>query len=633
MRANIVIKTLIFTVVSMFLLRYNSINVKADEPENLTVSVREHEGQEVISRQGSPIYSAEPLDFEIAQRGEEDMYYSLSIDGGNTFGRYIKMDSSQVTLYPDESISPTGEFAIRFLAKEEDKTSEEGRSIAGIESEVFRVIFDNSPAKIGLLNGEIFKKGQEGMGELKLHAKKDNGYISRILAKCEENVLFEKRFNASDAVKDYDFTVPVISQYLLSTGGKVIVSVEDEAGNYSETSYSMNPSTNEKSYGGNNNNDNNGGNNDGNNGEKVLQNDYEPPKLSVTGIEENKAMTGECDIMIETLEENYEGGKVTVNLLRTALGQSTNVPVENYDLQAVCDRRNITLKRDGEYSINIKAEDAFGNTSSVSKSFTIDNTAPDIKIMGIDENNVATLPEQIDVCVREMFFENAPVNVLLEKKDAKGNQVKVLSKDYKMTEASDCFSITGLLDGEYKMTVTASDFGGNAVRKEQEFKVDKTPPVIADLSEYDGKYVDSFSLRGKLDKMAKDMTTVRVSATLNDADITENDVIIGEGKYKLRITACDEAGNTSQKDATFIIDHTPPQIVIEGADARGNVKPGSMVKVSLFDSEDILESVSYNGRNVAVKENTAFVKIDTFGDNRLSVKARDSAGNILNRVI
>lgn len=630
MRVNIVIKTLIFTVISMFMLKYNSINVKADEPEILTVSVREHEGREIISRQESPIYSAEPLDFEIAQRGEEDMYYSLSVDGGNSFGRYIKMDSPQVTLYPDKSISPTGEFAIRFFAKVDDKTSEDDESSAGIESEVFRVIFDNSPAKIELSNDEIFKKGTESMGELKLHAGKDIGYISRILARCGENVLFEKRFNSSDAVKDYDFAIPVISQYLLCAGGKVIVSVEDEAGNYSETSYSMNPRPDEKSYGGT---DNNSENKDENNDEKVSQNDYEPPKLSVTGIEENKAMTGECDIMIEALEENYEGGKVTVNLVRTALGQSINVPVENYNLQAVCDRRNISLKRDGEYSLNIKAEDAFGNTSSVSKCFTIDNTAPDIKIMGIEGNNVAASPEQIDVCVREMFFENAPVNIMLEKKDLKGNQVKISSRDYKMKEASDCFSITGLSDGEYKMTVTASDFGGNAVRKEQEFKVDMTPPVIADLSEFDGKYVDSFSLRGKLDKLAKDMTKVRVSATLNDADITENDVIIGEGKYKLRITACDEAGNTSHKDATFIIDHTPPQIVIEGADAKGNVKPGGMVKVSLFDNEDTLESVSYNGRNVAIKENTAFVKIDTFGDNMLSVKARDSAGNILNRVI
>lgn len=611
-------------------------SVKADENRELEIKVSEHDGEIIATNGESPIYTTKPLDFEILSGDTGEIYYSISFDGGRNFTNVEKVNASAVTLYPEMAAGSKDTVAIKFMGIKKEDIGNNGLLLQNgvfVQSDVYKVVFEYTPAVIEIDNEKLL----QNRDFLPLLIRKENGYIVRIVASLHGQVIYEKRFDSKTAVREYEISIPYVRNYFLQTDDKIMVSVEDEFGKYSEAQFGYEdvlPKEAEKRDANNTGKSENDADGKEDNYESKESNEIDTaaPILSVLGVEDGQVVKGECNIEIESIEDNYEGGCVSVQLQRSALGKNSQIPIDDYELMAVCDKRSISLKRDGEYDLHVRATDGCNNTCEVTKHFYIDNTSPDIKITGIGENNVASIPLQVNVCVREMFYEDANVDVLLSKKDAMGQFIQVMSKSYGMKASSDCITLPELTDGEYKMVVTSTDIGKNISRTEQVFKVDTISPIMGELSDIDGKYFDSFRLK-KTDYKISDLTKVNVTATLNGADITENDVIIGEGKYKLRLSAVDEAGNTSEREATFIIDHTPPQIVIEGVDRKGNLRFGKLVSVSLFDNEDMLKSVSYNGRNIAIKDNKAFVKIDSIGDLSLKISAKDDAGNEINREI
>lgn len=614
--------------------------VRADESDiSLQVDVGIHNKESVLAKEGCPIYSAEPIDFTIVNEGLSKMFYSISVDGGNNFGRYVKMTENTVTLYPDESICPEGVFKLKFKGVVYPGETEDAENEAGVtetekvfESDIYTVIFDYEVPRLSVKDESVLNRRLSETEMLTLNAKKDKGYISRILACSEFGVIFEKCFKASDNVKEYEFCIPLMP-VMGPWGQQISVSVEDEAQNVNETVYTYYfESTSDAAW------DNaavepESGGTTPESDSTTSTTDVTPPTVSVYGIEDNANVRGPCEMEIEVYEDNYEGGSVCVNLTRSSLGKSSVVPVENYSLMAINDKRKITLLRDGDYIMNITARDGAGNEATVTKVFRIDSTAPDIKIAGINDLNAVGAEDEVSVCVREMFFDTAAVNVLIAKKDVHGEYECVRVNDYNMREASDCFNVAKLPEGEYKITVCAADVCGNVARAEHDFTVDLTAPLIGDLSDIDGKYLDAFSIKGDIINSVKDNTKVRVTALLNDSEITENDVFIGEGKYRLRVSAYDAAGNFSSRKATFVIDHTPPQIVISGVDSEGNIKKGSNLEISLFDDSDTLESVSFSGKKIAIKDNKAKICVDDYGDYKLCVKGIDNAGNVIDKEI
>lgn len=623
-------------IASLCLINLCGKTVWAEDNTKLGVKICERKGQEIATNGDSPIYTTEPLDFEINTSDMGDIFYSLSLDGGESFSNIEKVTGSKLTLSPQMVADGKNSLAVKFMGIKNTDIEEDGNlSQNGVfaQSDVYKVIFDSSPTVIEINREQL----SQDMDYVPVRIRKEKGYIVRIVIMARNQLLYEKRFDSDMAVKEYEVNIPYARKYLQVTGDKILISVEDEAGKYSKASFGyedivpkMISETKQDK----------GGSaegkahfeEEGNGDEKSGEPDVSAPVVSILGIEDGQVVNGECNIEIESIENNYEGGRVSVQLTRSALGQSSKIPIEDYELMAVCDKRSINLKRDGEYDLHVTAFDASNNTCEVHKHFVIDNTSPDIKITGIEENNVACVPLKVGVQIREMFFDDTLVNVLLSKKDANGELIQVMSQSYEMKEPSDCITLPNLTDGEYKMVVTSNDLGKNVSKVQRDFTVDTLSPIIGELSDIDGKYFDSFCLK-QHNYRIRDLTKVNVTATINGNDVTENDVIIGEGKYKLRLTAVDEAGNSSEKEATFIIDHTPPQIVIEGADKKGNLKFGKMVSVSLFDNEDTLKSVSFNGRNVSIKNNKAFVKIDSIGDLCFAVKAGDEAGNEISREI
>lgn len=604
-----------------------AFEVLAGEDEKLCVDMKLHNKESVLTKSGSPLYTADPVDFEIRCDDNLQFFYSISVDEGKTFGRFVKMDSNNITLYPDETISPRGVFDIRFRAGKDVAEDWESDEEDYIYSDIFRVIFDNAIPKINVGNEDVLCRWLDHPDNLFLKARKETGYISRIVASMGGNVLYEEHFDATEEIKDCDFFIPLAGCGGLF-GNKVLVSVEDEAGNVNETTYTYYLAQQ------------NGGDEEKpeievNAGEETNYIvDVTPPQVFINEIEEGSILSKETTVEIEVDDEGYEGGTVNVRLLRSCLDNTIELPVEQYNLMALRDIRKITLSREGDYHILVTARDKAGNESVAEKKFRIDSSAPDIKISGLNDNHVLGVSSNVDVCIREMFYDTSKIDISVLRKNEKSNEYERVVEDvFKMKEASDVYSLSKLEEGEYRMVVSATDSGGNTKTEETDITVDTTPPTIGSLAAVDGRYLKSFSLLGFGDDFCTDKTKCTLSASLNNCEISENDVIIGEGKYKLRLKATDEAGNVSYDEATFIIDHTPPQIVIEGADSSGNVRMGSSLKISLLDETDILSSVSFNGRNVSIEDNSAYVTVDKGGNYKLCITASDEAGNVIDREI
>ncbi|MBO4904322.1 MAG: Ig-like domain repeat protein [Lachnospiraceae bacterium] len=660
---------------SMFVM--TAVTVSAEENDRLKVDVSTYDGQSVMVMDDHPFYTSMPVVFK-PQADGRDCWYSISLDGGSSFGTYAKADS--VTIYPDDDTVPDGKWYIKF------KGVKDG---ASKESAVYRIVFDTTCPKIEPIDidevtgwitsersvhfrvsdaesgikrivtksgdkviGEIFRRDDEVLSQYELTVDlKDRGPESdRIDIECFDlagnntGISYEYRFDAS---------TPRLSASGAENGkhyneGRKIELSAQDPDSEAYIDYSVKRKTSEETISTDVANapadtyincDEDGiytieataVDGAGNRSDKTVMRfavDTTPPSVSIGGVTDNVDFRTVATVSIDVSENSEEPALVDIKLNKTTLGRTEQVPIESYNIEADRDVRTVDIKNDGEYRMEVTATDRAGNSSTCVKNFRIDRTAPQISISGLSDGEVTNQKPVIRFGAGELFYDSTIMTAILEKKDKKGYVIEKRS-DQVMRSASDHVDVVPAHEGEYRLTCTAADRTGNSSTSSVSFTIDRTPPVISSLSDVDNGYFKSFSLPAKLSELVRDRTKVDARAYVDDAPINDKDVIIEEGKYVLTILAEDEASNVSEESATFIVDHTAPQIVLGGFDKNGNVKKGSMIDVSLAEECDTLRSVRFNGRNIAIgADNTAHIAVDDYGEYDIAIKAEDPAGNV-----
>ncbi len=653
--------------------------VKAEENGTLKVDITSYEGSAVMIKDGEPYYTPTPVTF--IPDGGKGCSYSISTDDGENFGGYVRMSGESLTLYPDDATSPSGRWQIRFRKEDgEDSLT---------ESQLYRIVFDTAPPLIEI-GDEGFADGWLKEDVTVCFDMRDAvSGIGRIVAKCGRDVIKEEHFKEGE-IKDrrefeltlagtgspyntvditcfdtagnsssltfeyrYDITCPVTAAEgiedgdVLSEGGELLLSasddsgeayisyvVEKENGDGLETTQARDiPENTLLRF------DRDGRyririwaeDGAGNVSHQIRREfvvDATAPELSVSGAAAGADLRGPAGICVDVKESLYEDTEVNIKLSRNSPGKSENIPIEPYRPQAVLDSRTVNIKSDGDYIMEVSAVDAAGNTSKETRRFRMDATAPHILLEGLKEGEITSEKPVIRFSVSEMFYDSTVLTYILERKEGKDLVVKK-SADRVMKGTDDRIDITVEEEGEYRLTCIAADRSGNNSQEQIGFTVDVTPPVISDLSGIDNRYFKAFRLPSKIMDMISDISGTKVQAYVNDNRFGDDDVIIEEGKYVLSILAEDAAGNVSEGSATFMVDHTAPQIVLGGMDADGNIKKGSMITVSLLDAGDSLKSVKFNDRNIAIgPDDTASIAVTEYGEYDLSVKAEDAAGNV-----
>lgn len=665
-------------LISLFVLLVFGTDVFADETGELTVEIRSYEGETVAVLRDHPLYSSTPVTF-VPECSGADMYYSISVDDGASFGSYVKAEADSITLYPDDATSPTGRWQIRFWC-----------SMDGVvkESAVYRVIFDvNAPTIVPADEDALMQS--VGKEKTVCFNVADDCGLCRVVAKRRDRTLKEIHGEDMEGVTGYELTLelteaedesdeytvncydlagnrmelsftytvdtvaPRISVSGIENGAKMreagAIRIEaDDAQSDALLDYVITKSTGDavtitevssapasadlgfdedgeyvisvvaKDLA-------------GNVSDEVRRRfiiDSNAPRISIEGVSDNVDVRGTASVAIDVEEAMYDNAKVNITMHKSGLDGTELILIKSYDLAASHDIRMVNINCDGEYEIAVEAVDGAGNIASTSKRFRVDATAPDISISGLSEGQITNVKPVVRFCAGEMFYESTIMTTLLEKKEKNG-YVKVSSDDHVMKDIRDHVDVTPDAEGEYRLTCMATDRSGNRALSSINFAVDYTPPVISGLKDIDNRMFKAFSLPRKIAQFVSDVSGASAVAYLNDRQFSDEDVVIEEGKYVLTILAEDAANNASEETATFIVDHTAPQIVLTGFDRDGNLRKGSMIRVSLFEDRDKLKSVVFNGRNVAIDpDNTAYIAVNDYGDYRLAIRAEDEAGNV-----
>lgn len=364
--------------------------------------------------------------------------------------------------------------------------------------------------------------------------------------------------------------------------------------------------------------------------------DSKAPLVQIANIENGKIYKSGVDVYCVVSDMFYTGVEVAVSASR--MGNS--ITLSPFNMAAKTSKAIYRFIEDGEYRISVSAKDQQGNECREDAYFIVDTIAPEITVTNdsgiVDGSAFITKAPEFNV---KVAGEGSGVNATATLyRIGQGGIYEKISEKIFIDTKNDImcpFSIED--DGEYILNAVAYDKAGNESIRTIEFTLDKNPPVIGYIDAFNEKFLKAFTLPENLKDYIKDTTAVKYRAYLNEEEIRFGDVT-GDGRYLLQITAMDEAGNTSESMAAFIVDSTAPKIVVSGirkSNDQATVNKGDVINVSLLDKDDWFEKVTVNGIEVSVNamKKTLDFRVDNFGEYNVEILARDYAGNETTEVI
>jgi|GEM_PF-1047923 len=247
---------------------------------------------------------------------------------------------------------------------------------------------------------------------------------------------------------------------------------------------------------------------------------------------------------------------------------------------------------EGRHTLKVTVTDTAGNVTAESVDFVVDNTAPTIALSGVESGrayNQAVTPVVV-------FQDAVEITLLLNGRPFTSG-----------TEVSE--------DGDYILAATAKDCAGNRADLNATFQVDQVAPAVT------------------IDVGACQEGPVTPVVTVTDAHLASDErsldgqpwdgtPIAAEGTHVLQVVATDTAGNRTEREASFVVDNTPPAIAVAGvADGGWYATPVtpvvSITETNLTGSTMTLDDQPYLSET----------PVSTEGSHLLVVTATDCAGH------
>lgn len=278
--------------------------------------------------------------------------------------------------------------------------------------------------------------------------------------------------------------------------------------------------------------------------------------------------------------------------------------------------------------VTVVAKDRAGNRFQCTKKIYIDQKSPEISVRGV--KNFSVLSEPVTL-VMEVEEENLlqEYSAEIEWENTDGEKTKIPVKNF-LIQGQKKSAVQSLKkDGVYRVKVYGKDMAGHTSAEKIQVIIDRTNPVIRHVDMLNGKYMKFFSWEYPVSEMVKDFTSCTCEIRLDGTLYETGKKIEKEGKHTMEVKVIDAAGNQSQAEAAFYIDHTPPEILFENIEYGGTYEEGHAFAVRTDEKKDRVTKIEINGKRQKIPDGKNIYRytLNRCQDYEVIVEACDFAGN------
>ena len=358
--------------------------------------------------------------------------------------------------------------------------------------------------------------------------------------------------------------------------------------------------------------------------------DKTAPKLSIDGVSDG-AMSGSLVNLEFGCEESFFAtNHILIDVERTLDGKTVKNQITGFPKSAKKSTFKHSFTEDGTYRVTMSATDKAGNVAAVrTVTFSVDRTKPEIRFAGTDNYQQWKEPATIQFVVEESYYAKNHIEIQGTCTDMDGNVTDVELPDFASTGKVSRLTKQFDKDGIYEFRMISKDEAGNSESGEIHFTIDQTNPEIRNIKQYNGGYYQQFKLADSLEDIFKDLTVVSYKILLNGIEYDGVTKVEEEGKYALEVEVTDEVGHITNEAVEFIIDHTAPKVIFNGAKDGGEVRDSGIITLSLTNTEDEITAVRMNG--VDYGADVRSLSYDEYGSYQIDVDCIDKAGNAVTR--
>lgn len=352
------------------------------------------------------------------------------------------------------------------------------------------------------------------------------------------------------------------------------------------------------------------------------------PALSIGGISGGGSAANSVAVTFNVVESFWWDSAATVSIYRKAGDGASESLMKTVDMHLTGANSAVseTLTETGIYRFEFNAHDRVGHTSTLSQTFTIDREPPVIVLEGVKNYDKTIKVVDFLAQISDDFYASKKITIEGTRTDIDGKVNPINFGNVNQAGNPTIVAQKFSEDGIYDISVKAVDAAGNSKEDGVHFIVDKTAPVIGDLSKYDGKVLKEFTWENELDSLVSDLTVCDIHMYLNGSEY-DGTSAVEDGAYSLVIQATDELGNSSEKAMQFTLDTKAPVFIVTGVEDGEVKKDVYNINISLQLDEDTLQSVKLNGDEITLNNNTCSLEIDKKGSYKLIMSAIDEAGN------
>lgn len=196
---------------------------------------------------------------------------------------------------------------------------------------------------------------------------------------------------------------------------------------------------------------------------------------------------------------------------------------------------------EGKNHINATTIDNFGNTGTNNVTLIVDTILPVISYSGADDGR----------------YYNTSVSVTANMTDGNPDTLIILVNGNPYTQNAPI-----IIEGTYRVDITARDLAGNTADSSFTFHIDMTPPAIRIIKPVNGSFISGTAA---VNFTVTDISPVNTEVTA-DGFIPVTGIFDStaypDGVHYITVNAVDAAGNAATETVSFIVDNTKPEVYI-----------------------------------------------------------------------